>query len=726
MIMKRILMLATVVLLLTLGAGTALAQSGYDLFQKALVKERAIGDVEEALRLYQRVVKEFAGDHALAAKAELRMGLLYDRLGRKADAQRAYQAVVNQYADQTNEARQARAKIVVAAPPRKINASAKTATGPNIRQVWAGADVDTEGAPSPDGRYLSFVAQGGKGNLAVRDLVTGETRTLTNDGTGHCPECAEESIWSPDGKQIVYGWLSQDNMNKFPGETVELRVIGIDGSGKRVLYRPDGPIYAWPFDWSSDGKYILAGLQKGKGKSLQIALISVADGAVRIVKTLSNWDTRLSPKMFLSPDGRYIVYNAPAQEGSSARDIFLLSVDGSREVPLVQRAADDYVLGWTPDGRGVLFASDHSGTFDAYFIPVSDGKAQGYPELVKRNVGKVDPIGLTQRGSLFYSLQADTLVRDVYIATIDPATGKLLAAPKSAIQRYIGSNYVPTWSPDGRQLAIRSSIKPVDTPGPVILSIVSIETGSEREIRPRLVSIMGGFHWTQDGQFLLVAGRDEKDHQGIYKIDPQMGDTTLSIAAPEGTWIHYPISSRDGKALFYLSSKGAVMVHNVIGGEDRTLFEARKADDPRVQPFLLTALALSSNGQWLAFKYLAKDHVSLMVIPAAGGEARELLRESSAERIHDARGIAWTPDGRYILFSKRPNSRSPYELWRIPAEGGEQQKLGLALPELSNLSLNPDGRRLAFAAGQTVTEEVWVMENFLPAAPTKKTTTSRR
>src|SRR6266571_5778364 len=127
MMMKRTLMFATVVLLLTLGAGTTLAQSsGYDLFQKALVKERAVGDVEEALRLYQRIVKEFGGNHSLAAKAELRMGLLYDRLGRKADAQRAYQAVVNQYADQTNEARQARAKIVVvAAPRRNINANAK-------------------------------------------------------------------------------------------------------------------------------------------------------------------------------------------------------------------------------------------------------------------------------------------------------------------------------------------------------------------------------------------------------------------------------------------------------------------------------------------------------------------------------------------------------------------------------------------------------------------------
>src|SRR5713101_8001342 len=142
MIMKKILMLATVVLLLALGAGTTLAQSGYDLFQKALVKERAVGDVEEALRLYQRIVKEFGGNHALAAKAELRMGLLYDRLGRNAEAQRSYQAVVNQYADQTNEARQARAKIVtVTAPRRSINANARTTTGLTARQVWGDSDI---------------------------------------------------------------------------------------------------------------------------------------------------------------------------------------------------------------------------------------------------------------------------------------------------------------------------------------------------------------------------------------------------------------------------------------------------------------------------------------------------------------------------------------------------------------------------------------------------------
>ena len=53
------------------------------------------------------------------------------------------------------------------------------------RQVWAPA-LDTMGAPSPDGRYLSYV-NWTKGNLAMHDLETGENRDLTDEGTWETP-----------------------------------------------------------------------------------------------------------------------------------------------------------------------------------------------------------------------------------------------------------------------------------------------------------------------------------------------------------------------------------------------------------------------------------------------------------------------------------------------------------------------------------------------------------
>ena len=54
---------------LMFGTAALAADAGAELFQKAVTEERAAGNLEEAIKLYQRVAKEFASDRALAAKA---------------------------------------------------------------------------------------------------------------------------------------------------------------------------------------------------------------------------------------------------------------------------------------------------------------------------------------------------------------------------------------------------------------------------------------------------------------------------------------------------------------------------------------------------------------------------------------------------------------------------------------------------------------------------------
>src|SRR6266536_1107123 len=80
-------------------AGVAWGESGNDLFQKALVAERANGKLDEAIKLYQRIAQKFASDRSLAAKALLQMGQCYEKLG-DAQARKAYDRVVREYADQ--------------------------------------------------------------------------------------------------------------------------------------------------------------------------------------------------------------------------------------------------------------------------------------------------------------------------------------------------------------------------------------------------------------------------------------------------------------------------------------------------------------------------------------------------------------------------------------------------------------------------------------------------
>ena len=204
------------------------------------------------------------------------------------------------------------------------------------------AEVDFSGAVSRDGRFLSYV-DWSTGDLAIRDLKTGENRRLTNKGSWlESNEFANNSTISPESTQVAYAWLNKDGF-------WDLRVIGLDGSEPRILYRNEEISAIWPKDWSPGGKHILATFFRKDGIN-QIVLVSVADGSVRVLKTL---DWREPGRMTFSPDGLYIVYDFPPQEDSPNRDMFLLATDGSREIPLVEHPANDHVLGWAPDGEGL-------------------------------------------------------------------------------------------------------------------------------------------------------------------------------------------------------------------------------------------------------------------------------------------------------------------------------------------------------------------------------------
>jgi tetratricopeptide (TPR) repeat protein len=81
------------------------AQSGHELFQQALSKERAEGKLHEAIALYQRVIDVAGTDHALAAKALLQLGRCYEALG-NTEARAVYERLIARYPEQTNHVAQ--------------------------------------------------------------------------------------------------------------------------------------------------------------------------------------------------------------------------------------------------------------------------------------------------------------------------------------------------------------------------------------------------------------------------------------------------------------------------------------------------------------------------------------------------------------------------------------------------------------------------------------------
>ena len=690
------------------------------LFEKAKFTMETKGDLEGAIRLFNEIIEKHQEEREYAAKSQLYIGLCYEKQG-KEKAREAYQRVIREYADQQEVAAEARTRL----DAFEQAVSLARPLGMIVRKV----QTDSTGwgnAISPDGRYIAY--KYGSGDLAVYDQDSGKKRYLTD--TASLKESEEQYAvdlkWSPDSKQIVYSWYSKQDSGDLHGD---LRVIALDGSKPRILYSNAEKVgHIQPFAWFPDGRKILALFRKDS--TLQIVTVSCADGSIGVLKEPGSLGDPVNSHISLSPDGRYIVYDSTPKDSSLNHDIFMLAVDGSSEIPLVEHPAHDFVLGWTPDGKRVLFASDRTGTWDAWVIKITDGKPQGAPELVKTNIGPVEPIGFTKKGSFYYGCTEGQY--DIYTAELDPQTGKILAPAQKAIERYEGYNTYGDYSPDGKYLAYISKrglacLSPLYARGGNVFCVHSLETGKDREIFPEGLERFAMPFWSPDSRFIFVYNGKPDNRKGIYRIDAQTSEVTLVVLIDQDV-LPWPKCSLDGKAIYLTHYDGTkdlsqIVVRNLESGIEKEIYRAPSGE-------IIWEPSRSPDGQWLTFstnkwstsstdsinKTSQKFISSLRIIPVTGGEARELYRGSN-----NIISQTWTADGRYILFCSQEEGEKDagslgWGLRRVSIAGGEPQKLGFD-GVLWHLSAHPDGRRIAFNSYNLSVNKssgIWAMENFLP------------
>ncbi|MCJ7580683.1 MAG: tetratricopeptide repeat protein [Candidatus Aminicenantes bacterium] len=704
--MKKNSMVLAVFVVLSLCLGLFAVQSGQDLFQKALAKERAEGNLEEAILLYQKVIDE-SQDNSLKAQAQLRIGLCFEKLGQQNSKQAldAYQKVINNYPLQSEEVRVAKEKLSLLQKAQSaIKKGDKEFT---LRKVCSDPDVDTLGEVSPDGSYISYT-DWGTGDLAIYEITTGKKKQLTKLSDKESFGFVLRSPWSPDSNQIAYNWYNEEGF-------WELRIIGTNSSEPRVLYR-DKDVYPQPADWSPDGKSILTIFDNYyKDKISQVGLVSVEDGAVSILETLKG---RGVYYLYFSPDGRYIAYDYPPKKDSQDGNIFVFSIEEKNEIPLIQHSAHDYLLGWTPDGKSILYGSDRMGTPDVWIISVEEGKPQGVPTRTKTDIGLIFPMEFAPDGSFYYGRRIE--IRDVYIGILDKERRKPLASPEILTGRFVGANFSPEWSPDGKYLAYISTRHPEHDYGSNSLYIRDLETDEEREVvRPQQIRAFGGvsrsIRWSPDGRSILASGVDKKG-QGLYMTDVKTGEMTIILYGE--AQIMYPSWSADGKAIFFTERDFQKGISRVFRYD---IASEQKKEIYHQNPNLL-CLIPSPDGKTLAFLMIEKDNSNVIkILPVEGGEPREVTKIAEGYCMT----MAWTHDGREILFCKNveiPETQGQAErseLWTISVEGGEPQNLWKFEGPGAELSVHPDGQRIAFSS-RKMNNEIWVMENFLPRTEDKK------
>jgi Tol biopolymer transport system component len=661
------------------------AQSGQALFERALTKERVDGDLRGAIQLYEQIVRDFAKDRPLAARALEQLGGAYEKLGR-ADARTAYERLIREFGDQRETVARVRARLAA------LERAAVPSTAMSTRQLWTGRSVELSGGLSGDGKYLSFV-DWDTGDLALRDLEAGQSRRLTNKGSwSDSWEFAETSAISADSRYVAYAWLTLT-------ARFELRMLPVSGGKTRTLFADPTVIYVHVHSFPADGSQVLVTLQSANGDS-EIALVAT-DGGPR--KTVVKLDWRWPGSASISRDGRFVAYDFPPREDSALHDIYVVTVATGEQHRVADHPRDDRQPLWTPDDRGLVFLSDRSGSMAAWQLSMNGSSPAGSPRLLKGDMTRTTMIGFSRGGSLLYGLQSG--MRDVYLAEVDPAAGSVLRDPSIAIQHYVGTNWMPDWAGPNRIVYLSDRFSISSGPRSRMLCIADVESGEVKEHalpfgffnRPRA---------SPDGRTIVLNGQ-LKGRSGLYFVDAESGRLSEFVISPSMAGAPSGASfTPDGAAVIYTvpdisgtpDAASTLMLRELQSGAVREL--ARNANDGAVSPDM----------KWLAYWTWQQGTnlaSSLQLRPFEGGAAREL------DRAIGSSPLTWTPDGRYILYAKQlPKGES--ELWGVAVDSGNKRRIEVPQRRLRTPRLNPDGRRLLFAAGDT-TPELWVVSNLLPA-----------
>lgn len=616
-----------------------------------------------------------------------------------------------------------------------IRPQAASAQGVARRRVWAPAD--SLASVTRDGQTFAYVNR--KGEIVLRDAAAGTERVFTNRTGVDAKGEAENPRISPDGTQIVYGWYPDPS-----GSGYELHIASLSGDlNPRLLFRRDDVSWIYLAGWSPDGKRL--GVAMDFADQFQrLGTISVGDGSWTALKTLG-WDQPDS--ISFSPDGRYLAYDLMHGQDLERRDVYVIAADGSGETAVVDSGYNS-VAGWSPDGSRLLFLKDRNGNLDIWGIPMAGGKPQGPAARMLANSGNIALHGVTDSGTLFYSVVPDR-TNEVQVASIDFTTAKITPLEGA---RGTGSNL--EWSPDGKEVAYLTPRRLARRTLSEI-AIRNIATGQERRLR-RTFTFLGEFRWAPDGRSFAAWGTIPKGRYGVYRVDAQTGAispivlseggfTTVVQApewSPDSTKIYYRKRSFKNGKVDYIS----IMEREVASGAERELARVRELPVPLVvsqdgkriyigrnkvdgTQRAITAVDLASGKETEMIRRPGLGGINLspdsrfvatvdrgaragLLVPSGGGEARELMRVDAPQVV----GFAmWAPDSKSAFFWKSAPGGTA-ELWRTPVDGTASQKVA-DYSGRAPFRVSPDGRHVAsLERGPAGEVEMWALENFLPPA----------
>lgn len=450
-----------------------------------------------------------------------------------------------------------------------------------------------------------------------------------------------------------------------------------------------------------------------------------------------------------SPDGRWIAFSS---DRYGNYDVFVMPADGGTAKRLSYHSSPDTVVGWSPDSKRIVFASARGRLFpgisNLYEIPVEGGLEEpmptdwgwwgAYSPNGKQLAFNRHPM-VWSRKHYRGSYAADLWVMDVESKTYQKILdGDLQDESKpnnfwpmfgNGEIYFVSDREVMAKSGSAGVLHSKNNIWKIPATGGKPVQVTHHESGSL--FWPSL---------SHDGRTIVY-----EENFGLWKLDTATGQTKeikIDIISDDKENNHETLTVNGEADSFHLSPSGRRAVISTHGelftiaterGEVRRLSQTSSVRESQPQ--------WSPDGKWIAFISDQTGREEVWLCNESGSQPKQisdsdalkgqltwspdsqaLLYSGSDKKLHryniasaktvelatgevigfGGAAIAnprWSPDGKWISFTRMSNTLLPH-VYIISADGGKEQRLtdSDSYSETSAI-WTPDGKRILMLTG---------------------------
>jgi eukaryotic-like serine/threonine-protein kinase len=378
----------------------------------------------------------------------------------------------------------------------------------------------------------------------------------------------------------------------------------------------------------------------------------------------------------------------------------------------------------SPDGKTFIFASRHKGSWDIYRQVVGERSASNLTEGA--HSGEFQPV---------YSPDGETIA---FMSTRNGGGIFVMNSDGSEVTQVTDVGFNPSWSPDGRELAVADdSVWDYEMrntyPSASRLWAVNLATRERRVISERDAVQP---NWSPHGHRLAFWGEQKGGRRDIWTVAASGGEPTPVTDDEFIDW--NPVWSPDGEYLYFLSNRGGEMNLWRVSIDEST-GRLRGAPEPAHLPNNCQQVSFARNGRRLiygqntrsenlwqvdfdpvsgqvsgdampltqglkrytlfslapdeqSFVYLARGEPQQdLFVADRAGAPRQRLTDDAAQDIIPR----WSPDGGWIAFISDRGGK--YEIWKVRPDGiGLAQMTHEAGKEVIAPVWSPDSRQLLY------------------------------